>query len=216
VVAMIIKLLSFAFMVSQKCNQNVTNIALLCAMIMADTISANYSFLKDNLIRAVQGIIDHVKCVIGMQDKALVNVMDIDQSEIYYEAQVDSTSNNFIICMFDVIKFSFKSMFGDMPDDTFNKLTLSVKKVEVFNRSLKSLTTVYEVFSSAISFVVEQLGEKLMKHYNILPMFLRSQDIDGIIERYRVYKVDDMYEQSKSNVFKGEFVKKLYNDLREL
>jgi len=209
---MVIKLISFAYLISQKANQTLTNILALSSLILTDIVSANCQYLIDNLVLAVQGIIVYLNSKVHgvIEQFDLANFRDRFKD---FSAQTGDSS--FVQSIFDIIKITIGGIFGDIPKPVFEQLKMSMKKVSAFSAIVKNASSLVEYFGKAISFSVEIIGDYVLEYYGYLPEFLKADNIDDYLERFRAFKKNDYAEQSKNDMFKAGFVRQLYNDLMD-
>ena len=184
-----IQFLSLGYLLSQPCNQNPTNIAALILATFTGTITVDD--LINQLILAVKAVVSLV-------------------------AQANGC--NLVQAIVNILTHVFKSVFSTVDALASAKFVIDLDFVTKITKATSALKSIFDVFVSTISAVVEYFGDHLIRYYGYLPSFMRSgiNEVEDIIDKYKMFEEQDMAQTASHNAQHAAFVVDLESRLLKL
>lgn len=181
------KIFSMGYLLSQPCNQTFKNVAAIVALALPSTVGGNLEFIS-SLIRAIKGAIGNLQAQ-GEHD------------------------DSFIYSFYTLTKGVLSGIFSSVDKSAFDSMNISSKKVKLVTDYIRGATTIidflFKIFEKCIGFV----SDKILKHYGVMPWFLKEDRISLLIDRFLDIKEKRLDQLCTTNRHAAFEVKQLYDDL---
>ncbi len=184
------KICSVCYILSNPANRNIKTIVALLTLIIPSSTTGVQTFVA-GLIRAIEGM-----------------------SGVH--AQEGDDQSGFLSSFFSLTVGIIKGLFNDIPQDAFNSMNLSSKKIKLVSDYIRGATTIFEFITRIVEKFFNFIGDKLLKHYGILPWFLKEDGLNDIIDEYT--KMKDEKHDMKCAISKesAQKVVRLYEKLYKM
>lgn len=191
----LLKFVSFGYLVAQEKNQTPSNIAALISLILPTGVGNSILL---SLTRAVTGIIRHFSAATQEQGE--------DEDHGY----------NFGNAIFSTIKTMTSSIFTKIDDKAYSTMKINTFYLKTISDFLRSTTTIVSFLLKAITFTVDFIINKIMEHYGMLPVFLKDGDFEKIIDEYIDIKKNDHLQDCGEDLISARKVIALRTKINDL
>jgi len=184
-----IQFISAGYLLSQKCNQTVTNVAAIIMATLSGMVPLND--LIDQLILAV---------------KAVVMVT----------AQAPGV--NLVVAIGNIFVYLFKSIFSVVDSAATAKFNIHLEIITKINKAIMGMKNIVDMFVTIISNIFEYFGDYLIGYYGYLPSFLRGggEELENLVEQYKEFELSNYSVSASSNAAHANFVVDLHTKLMNL
>lgn len=184
------KICALGYLVSLPQNQNLKAITAIVTLALPSSVDGNLNIIS-GLIRAIKGAMSTFVAQSGEED-------------------------SFISSFFSLTKGVLAGIFSNVDKDAYYAMNISSKKVKLVSDYIKSASTIIEMLLKIVEKCIEFLGEKLLKHYGIIPWFLKEDKITPLIDRFLTLKSTNVEKEAGSNRHAALTVKQLYDDVMKV
>lgn len=184
------KICALGYLVSLKQNQNLKAITAIVTLALPSSVDGNLNIIS-GLIRAIKGAISAFVAQSGEED-------------------------SFISSFFNLTKGVLAGIFSGVDKDAYYAMHISSKKVKLVSEYIKSASTIMEMLLKIVEKCIEFLGEKILKHYGIIPWFLKEDRITPLVDRFLALKQTTLEKDAGSNRHAALTIKQLYDDIMKV
>lgn len=184
----LIQLVSAAYLLSQKANQTISNAVAIFTLILPNTVTCGIQMFASGLIRVIKGLSGAT-------------------------AQGEEDNQNFIVAFFKLTASIIQGMYTDIPKETFDSMHIGAKKVKLISDYLKGTSTIVEYLVKGFSFIMEIIGDKILKYYGILPGFIKEDTLSPLVDQFVDIKLTRKDQTCMINKEHARIVMQLYEEL---
>lgn len=157
-IIVVAKIMSLAYLLSKKENQNVQSILSIVTLALPLSVKGNQE-LVSGLLRAIQGVSSPM-------------------------AQADENDYGFIQSFFSVGKNIFTGLFSTIDKTAVDNLSISTRKLKIISDYLKSATTITDFIMKLFEKIMVLIGDKMLKFYHYLPSWFKEDKFTALVTEY--------------------------------
>lgn len=184
------KVCALGYLISLPQNQTAQAVAAIVTLALPSSVDGNLAIVS-GLIRAIKGAIGGLVAQSGEED-------------------------SFVTSFFSLTKGVLAGIFSGVDKDAYYAMNISSKKVKLVSDYIKSASTIVEMLLKLVEKCIECLGEKLLKHYGVIPWFLKEDKITPLIDRFMNLKTSNIEKDAGSNRHAALTIKQLYDDIMKV
>lgn len=181
------KVFCLGYLLSIPANQNLKCVAALVALALPSSVDGNLEFIS-GLIRAIKGVMGNMQA----------------QSE---------DDSSFITSFFSLTKGVLSGIFSTIDKQAFDDMHISSKKVKLITDYIRGATTIAEFFLKIVEKCMDLISNKILKHYGVVPWFLKEDKISPLIDRFLEIKEKRLDIMAGNNRHAAMTVNNLYKEL---
>lgn len=187
VVLFLAKIVSMATLLSIPENFNFKCVAAIVTLALPSSVGGNLEFIS-SLIRAIKGVIGNMSA----------------QGE---------NDDSFIKSFYFLTKDVMRGVFSSVDKDTYTDMNISSKKVKIVTDYIRSASTLIEFFMKLVEKLMEILGNQILKHYGVMPWFLKEDILSPLINRFLEIKEKRLDHLSGTNRHAAQKINDLYQEV---
>jgi hypothetical protein len=187
IILFLTKVFAMGYLLSDPANQNLKSVAAVVALALPPTVGGNLEFIS-GLIRAIKGAIGNIQA----------------QSE---------DDSSFIKSFYTLTKGVLSGIFSAVDKEAFDGMYISSKKVKLITDYIRGASTIMEFLLKIVEKCLGFVSDKILKHYGVMPWFLKEDRIAPLIDRFIDIKEKRLDQLSGTSRHAAIQVKKLYDDV---
>ena len=182
-IVFVVKMLSFAYLLSCPENRTLPKITSLFLIMMPDNVIGLLSKATLSVLSlALKSVMERL-CDFGRRFQTLDDAIENDC--------------NIIKSLFLIVKNLTFGCFTDIDKDKFQAMTIQAKKVELLARTLKSVTTIGQYFTKMFTGMLTWINEWCLTQFGVPIWFTKDHDVENLFSSYFDCKRNGLFDKAK-------------------
>lgn len=227
VIGYIVKIVALGYLLTQSQNRTLKGILALLALTLPAGVGNS---IIGSLSRAIKGVCASFypkDCPDMDQDLPLApkitrlgpGGIEIVENETYMEANAgneECAPSNLIVSFFNMTKFVMMGLFKGADAEALKTASLSAQKIKMVADYIRSSTTIVDMLCRILDKVMTLLGDVVVKHFGVIPGFLKEDTLTPLVDRYVEMKELKRDTKAKTNSVAAKQVLQLYKDVLKM